>query len=140
VLRYSVYPMIVLTLASGAPQSPDVPVSGSGSVFIMVTSVPHRYQPQVIRGGPIKFSAVALGADLKKHSEFMNRTTPFILTLKGSDAYVMLRQEEGQDLMFVEVRVNPNQACQTSSRFTLLVVRGRTCGGDFMPASDPRLH
>jgi hypothetical protein len=99
----------------------------------MVTSVPRKYALNVPRGGPVGFSAVALGADMKKHTEFWKKTTPYIMNLRGSDAYVMLRQESGEDMMYVEIRVAPYHACQVTSRFTLIIVRGSQCGGNYLP-------
>jgi hypothetical protein len=99
----------------------------------MVTSTPRKYALNVPRGGPIGFSAVALGGDLKKHTEFLKKTTPYIINLRGSEEYVMLRQESGEDIMFVEVRVAPHESCQVTSREAFVIVRGSKCGGQFFP-------
>ena len=132
-LRFCAYPLLALSLGASVTQSPEVPISGSGSVYIRVTSIPRKYAPNLQSGRPIQFTAMALGEDLKKRADFINKTTPYILNLRGSDAYVMIRQESGEDMMYIEVRVSPRKSCEITARMSFVVVRGAECGGQYMP-------
>ena len=133
---YHTYSILALTLAMTAARPSQVPVSPSGSVVFEVTSIPYRYVAGKNLGEPVEFAVHVLGGDLKRSVDYERKMTPFIVTVKGREAYAMFRQISGRDILNVEVRPTRSRGCQVTSSMSLLIVKGDSCGGTFM---DPRI-
>lgn len=128
--------ILSLILAMTAARPSQVQVSPPGFVVFQVTSSPRRYSFGKIQGEPVEFAMHALGANLKRSVDFERKTTPYTVTLRGSEAYAMFTQIGGRDILRVEVSPTNKKSCEVTSPISLLIVRGESCGGTF--AMDPQ--
>jgi len=136
VVSYRTYGILALTLAMTAARPSQPLANRPRELEFKVTSFPYKHMTGEGQGEPIEFEMRALDADLKNSTNIRRKTTPYTVTVKGNEAYVLFRTVSGRDLLHVEVRATDHRSCQSTAPIILLIVRGDTCGGLFM---DPRV-